>query len=64
MKQTVRTSIGVALLVTGVIGTLLPVIPGIPFVLAGAAFLGRDHRLVRPLGTWLKRLRHGDRPRG
>ena len=55
MRQTARTALGVTLLVAGVIGTLLPVIPGIPLFVAGAAVLGRDHRLVRPITDWLKR---------
>jgi uncharacterized membrane protein YbaN (DUF454 family) len=55
VKKAVRTTLGVSLLVAGVIGTLLPVVPGIPLFLAGAAVLGPDHRLVRPLTAWLKR---------
>lgn len=55
MGKSVRTVCGVTLLVAGVIGTLLPVIPGIPLFIAGAAVLGPDHRLIRPLTDWLKR---------
>lgn len=55
MGQTVRTVCGVTLLVAGVIGTLLPIIPGIPLFIAGAAVLGPNHRLIRPLTDWLKR---------
>ena len=55
MKGPVRSVIGISLLVAGVIGTVLPIIPGIPLFIAGAAVLGPDHRLVRPITDWLKR---------
>jgi uncharacterized protein YqgC (DUF456 family) len=54
----------VTLLVAGVIGTLLPIIPGIPLFIAGAAVLGPDHRLIRPLTDWLKRRGWSGRRRG
>ncbi len=57
----VRTTLGVSLLVVGVIGTLLPIIPGIPLFIAGAAVLGPNHRLIRPMTDWLKR-RRGEKP--
>ena len=42
-----RTSAGVALIVVGVIGIVLPVIPGIPLLAAGLALVAPDHPLVR-----------------
>ena len=53
--STARQVLGLSLLGLGVIGTLLPVIPGIPLLVAGAAILGPQHRLVRPVATWLRR---------
>jgi hypothetical protein len=41
----------------GVVGLALPLIPGIPFLIVGALLLGPDHRMVKPVTTWLKRRR-------
>ena len=38
--------LGLALCVIGLAGTLVPVIPGVPIVLAGIALIGTDHWLV------------------
>lgn len=45
--QKVRVIIGIAMCVIGVVGTLVPVIPGVPIILAGVALMGTDHPLVR-----------------
>jgi uncharacterized protein YqgC (DUF456 family) len=50
----VRSAVGLALVVVGVIGTLLPIIPGVPLVVAGIAVLGPDHRLSRALAGRLR----------
>ncbi len=50
-----RHVLGWTLLAGGVAGILLPVIPGIPLLIAAAAVLGSDHFLIRP---WKK---HFDR---
>jgi uncharacterized membrane protein YbaN (DUF454 family) len=52
-----RTALGSVLLGVGLIGLVLPVIPGIPLLMAGAAILGPEHPLVRPPLTWLGRRR-------
>jgi uncharacterized membrane protein YbaN (DUF454 family) len=36
------------LIVLGLLGMLMPVLPGIPFLLAGVALLGSSHPWVRP----------------
>ena len=50
---------GVVLLICGLLGLVLPIIPGIPLLLAGAALLGFDHPLIRPfarrVAQWRKR---------
>lgn len=47
---------GWVLVVVGLLGLVVPVLPGIPFLLAGVALLGREHPLVqatlRRLGRW------------
>lgn len=44
-----RTAVGLALVVAGAIGTLVPIVPGFALVLAGLAVLGPQHRLSRAL---------------
>jgi len=57
MSHVVRTVIGVALLILGVIGTLLPIVPGFVFFAAGIAVLGTDHVIVRRFVPYFQRLR-------
>lgn len=55
MLQTVRTLAGILLLILGVIGSLLPVIPGFVFFAAAIAVLGTNHFLIRRGKLWLER---------
>lgn len=57
MSHIVRTIIGVGLLTLGVIGSLLPVIPGFVFFAAGIAVLGTDHVIVRRFRPLVSRVR-------
>jgi len=54
-------SAGVALIVVGVIGVVLPVIRGIPLLVAGLALVAPDHPLIRwgrgRLARWFTRKR-------
>jgi uncharacterized membrane protein YbaN (DUF454 family) len=43
----VRSFAGKALVAVGIAGTVLPVLPGIPFLIAGIALLGTDHPISR-----------------
>jgi uncharacterized protein YqgC (DUF456 family) len=47
--QKLKVILGVALCVVGLAGTLVPIIPGVPILLAGLALMGADHPLVRGL---------------
>jgi uncharacterized protein YqgC (DUF456 family) len=49
--------IGVALLILGAIGSLLPVVPGFIFFAAGIAVLGTDHAIVQRLLPYIRRVR-------
>jgi uncharacterized membrane protein YbaN (DUF454 family) len=53
--MTPKTLIGYGLLLLGIMGCLLPIIPGIPFLLGGAAILGWEHPLIRPWAKYLRR---------
>lgn len=44
--QKIKIALGIALCVVGIAGTLLPIFPGVPFILAGVALIGADHPLV------------------
>jgi uncharacterized protein YqgC (DUF456 family) len=57
LRHIVRTVIGVGLLILGVIGSLLPVIPGFVFFAAGIAVLGTDHAIVRRFRPLVLRVR-------
>ena len=50
---------GFVLIICGLLGLILPIIPGIPLLIAGAALLGANHPLVRPFARrfeqWRKR---------
>jgi len=52
--MSVRAIGGWALLTIGALGLVLPIIPGIPLMAAGAAMLGSDHWLVRSGKDWLR----------
>lgn len=55
MTGRVREIAGLALVIVGIAGCLLPLLPGIPLILAGAALLGTDHALVRRTRGWLEK---------
>jgi uncharacterized membrane protein YbaN (DUF454 family) len=57
MGHVLRTILGIGLLILGVIGSLLPVVPGFVFFAAGIAVLGTDHVIVRRLLPYFHRLR-------
>jgi uncharacterized membrane protein YbaN (DUF454 family) len=57
MIKLLLTGLGFLLIGMGVIGTILPIIPGFPFLVAGAAILGKDHAIVRPFAERLARRR-------
>ncbi len=56
MLMAIRRICGIVLIAAGVLATPIPVIPGIPLIVAGAAMLGSDHPLVRSGRNWLKNL--------
>ena len=55
--RTVRLIGGLLLIGLGLLFMLLPVLPGLPLIIAGAAVLGFDHPLVSPWVTGLRRWR-------
>jgi uncharacterized protein len=53
----VRKVSGITLLIVGLLGCLLPVMPGIPFLIAAAALLGHDHPIMRQTNRLLEQWR-------
>lgn len=50
-----KVTLGVLLLVLGVIGLLLPVIPQIPFLLGGLTLLSSESRHAKAVLEWVER---------
>ena len=59
-----KIAFGFGLFIVGVVGTLLPVIPGVPIMIAGFALMGADHPLVRNLKARQKRWFDRKKPAG
>jgi hypothetical protein len=57
--QKLKIAFGIALCVVGIAGTLVPVIPGVPIILTGAALMGADHPLVLRVKQMLKSWKAG-----
>ncbi len=60
-----RRVVGMILLVIGVLGLLMPILPGWPFLIPAIALLGRrdplirfSHMVVRRVLRWLRKNRH------
>ena len=49
MRSTLKIMSGLTLIGLGLIGILLPFMPGLPLVIGGIALVGIDHPWVRPV---------------
>lgn len=54
MRPAVRKACGVGLIALGVPGLVLPILPGIPMILAGLIMLEVNHPLVHASRNWLE----------
>lgn len=68
MLKYLQIAAGLALLAVGIAGLVLPIIPGVPLLVAGAALLGPRHPIVRPFSArwrwWRKRRKMNRRETG
>lgn len=55
MLRVLRITTGSVLIVLGVIGTLLPIIPGTPLLLVGLALLGVQYAHLKQWGRKIQR---------
>jgi uncharacterized membrane protein YbaN (DUF454 family) len=49
-----RELTGFALVIAGLLGMLLPILPGVPLLLAGVGILGTNHPRIEP---WIARIK-------
>ena len=55
----VKVILGIGLCLIGLAGTLVPIIPGVPIILAGVALLGADHPIAVKIKGQFTRWRKG-----
>jgi uncharacterized membrane protein YbaN (DUF454 family) len=52
-----RTVIGFVLIAVGLVGLVLPLLPGIPLLILGVTMVGIDHPLLQPVRRFIARFR-------
>jgi uncharacterized membrane protein YbaN (DUF454 family) len=57
MRKHLREIIGFFLIGVGLIGFLIPIMPSVPFILAGIALIGADNPRLKPLLEKIKSLK-------
>ncbi len=55
MRAFLRITLGIVLVIVGIIGWILPVVPGFPFLIPGLIILGEYFPPVRRLLDWAKK---------
>ena len=59
-----KVGAGFTLIGVGVLGCFLPIIPGIPLILAGAAIVGLEHPWIHPFKKRFDRWRESLKKKG
>ena len=54
LRRGLRISLGMAMLVVGLVGWALPILPGWLFVIPGLVLLAREFKWARSVLAWLK----------
>jgi uncharacterized membrane protein YbaN (DUF454 family) len=49
MRRAIRRVVGFSLIVLGAIGSLVPIVPGVPMILVGVALVGSDHPWIQDI---------------
>jgi len=53
-SNVVRKMCGIALMVVGIIAMPVPLVPGLPLVMAGAAMYGSEKPVIQTCRAWLR----------
>ncbi len=61
MPEKLKKISGYGFLFLGVVGAIIPVLPSIPFFMAGASLLGKDHPVIHPFATRIEKWRNRQR---
>ncbi len=56
LTRSLRFIVGGALITLGILGVILPILPGMPFLILGTLVIGRHSRLLRQMSVGGKRL--------
>jgi len=54
LKKVLRIASGIALVIVGILGLILPVLPGWIFLIPGLVILGEDFPPAKRAADWLK----------
>ncbi|RKY88084.1 hypothetical protein DRQ15_02020 [candidate division KSB1 bacterium] len=54
-KSGIRNIVGLSLIIIGIAGLFLPILPGIALIVIGIAVLGRNSKLARALMVFLSK---------
>ena len=58
MPEKLKKISGYGFLFLGVVGAIIPVMPSIPFFMAGARLLGKDHPVIHPFTKRIEKWRN------
>jgi len=62
MRERLRTVGGYSLIVIGIIGLFIPIMPTVPFLLGAAFMLGWEHKAIKPWIGYLEKMKVAKRP--
>ena len=57
VKKIFLSLLGVLLIIAGVIGSFLPIIPGFALILLGLTVMGKEAMVLDPIKKWLEKRR-------
>lgn len=55
LARTIRLTVGIVLIIIGILGVILPLLPATPFFLLATLVIGKQSRLMRHFSVWGKR---------
>lgn len=55
MLRVKRVTLGIVSIFLWIVGVIIPVVPGWPFLVFAVFLLSRDFPIIRPLRTWIEK---------